>query len=470
MERMCGEDASFIHLERMDEPCHTLKVVVLDTEERGHPVSLDEVRAAIDRYLPLYPRARQRVVFAPSFRGLPFWVDDPDFDLDLHLREQVLPAPGGRRELDAACSTVASARMDLHRPLWDATLLHGLEGGRQAVVFRLHHSVSDGMGVVRLLERVTTPEPGAPEPPPPDTFARSPIPSARELRRAALAGVPRTLSAAGSLLGHDWRHRKAIEAEHKAVRERDDLYANKLAVPYTWLNVRFGTSRLCATGSLPLADFKRVKERAGATLNGVLLAVLGGALRAECEQRGEGLDADIVCGLGMVGDASDSTRMWGNNLTNLFISLHTTEPDPVERLRKVTRSASDTVALRRQVTEGRSAAFPDVAARFGPTMGRMLAYRVDHGLGNLSAGNVPGPRTARYLGDVRVADFYSFAVLVLGTGMNVTAYSYDGEMKIGVLVAPEVHRQPELFVERLRSSLAELADRTADQPITARRS
>ena len=461
MERMSGEDATFIHLERHGEVCHTLKVVVLDPSERGAPVGLDELRAVLREFLPLYPRARQRVVFAPGFRGLPFWVDDPAFDLDLHVSERVLPAPGGRRELDEVCSWLASSRLDLTRPLWDATLVHGLEGGEQAVVFRVHHAVTDGMGVVRLLDRVTTDRPGPPEPPPVDRWDPSPLPSGSELTKAAIRGLPHTFGLARDLLSDEWHHRRAIAAELKAFRERDDLYTNTLSVPYTWLNPRFGSRRLCATGSLPLAEFRQVKEAAGTTMSNALMAVLAGALRAESEERGRDLDVDLVAGLGMAVEGSGSGRMWGNSLTNLFVSLHTTEPDPLERLRKIDRSFSDTVALKRAATAGRSANAADVGTRLGPTLAKLLAYHVARSAAHLSAGSVPGPATVRWVGGVRISDFYSFAVVVVNAGMNVTSYRYGNSMNVGVLVAPEVHRRPDVFVARMVESMEELGKATA---------
>ena len=352
MERMSGEDASFIHLERMGEPCHTLKLVVLDTSERGHPVTLDELRRTVAAYLPVYPRARQRVVSAPVLRGLPFWVDDPDFDLDRHVSECVLPAPGGRRQLDDVCSGLASDRLDLSHPLWDATLVHGLEGGRQAVVFRIHHALTDGMGVVRLLERVTSSTPQPPAPAPPDRWSPDPLPSATDLLQAAIRGVPRTVGLAQSMLAHGWRNRSTLIEGRRQAKERDDLRASGLTAPYTWTNPGISTRRLCATGSLPLADLLVVKERVGCTLNGVMLAVLAGALRRESEERGCGLDDDMVCGLGMALAGDDENRLWGNNLTNVNVSLHTTVPDPVDRLHRIARSVTDTVVMQAERDRG----------------------------------------------------------------------------------------------------------------------
>ncbi|MCU0311571.1 MAG: wax ester/triacylglycerol synthase family O-acyltransferase [Acidimicrobiales bacterium] len=455
---MSGADATFVHLERMGEPCHTLKVMVLDTSERGYPVTLREMRAAISAHLPGYPRARQRVVVPPLFKSLPFWVDDPDFDLDLHLSERALPAPGTRRQLDDVCSSLASDRLDLARPLWDATLVHGLEGGEQAVVFRLHHALSDGMGVVRLFEQITTDAPGPGVPSPRDDWRPAPLPSGRELVTSVVAGVPGRLGAAGEMVRWEWRNRATVLGERRTFARRDDLVPSGLSVPYTWMNPRFGTRRLCASSSLPLADFRFVKERVGTSLNSVLLAVLAGAIRAESAARGLDVDHDAVCALGVAIDPPGSERLYGNNISNMYVSLHTSEADPLERLGKVSRSASDTVALRREALDGRPHTFSDLTPRLGPALGELLAYRVKRTAANLAAGNVPGPATTRYLGDVRVSDLVSYAVVVLNAGLELTVYSYDGAMKFGLLVAPEVHRHPHEFLDRIADSLAELMD------------
>src|SRR5437867_298299 len=143
-ERMTGSDAFLWHMEDANTPMHTLKVVILDATRRRRSVTLDELALAVGSRLGLVPRSTQKVMAAPGFGGRPFWVDDPDFALRRHLDERTLPAPGDGRQLDALYGELATAILPRDRAPWAMTLVHGLEGGRQAVVVRVHHAIVDG--------------------------------------------------------------------------------------------------------------------------------------------------------------------------------------------------------------------------------------------------------------------------------------------------------------------------------------
>ncbi len=198
MDRMTGTDALLWHWEWPGNPGHTLKTVVFDPSGLGRQLTLADLRAALGPRLGLLPRLTQRVRAARWFPARPFWEPDPDFDLDRHLDEVQVPAPGGRAELDQVHSRLAETNLDRTRPLWAATLVHGLEGGRQAVVVRIHHAVTDGQGALNSLLALTSDAPGAPVPTAPRS-TRAPVPD-RELQREVLCQAPQLVAQLGRLL------------------------------------------------------------------------------------------------------------------------------------------------------------------------------------------------------------------------------------------------------------------------------
>ena len=227
MERMSGADAIFLHLEKPDTPLHTLKIAVLDASERGQEITLGELHSAVSTRLGLVPRATQRVVKAPGFGGRPFWIDDSDFDLDHHLDERTLEPPGGPVQLDALYSELATATLDRRRPLWSMTLVHGLARrggtadpsgrpaargvGRQAVVVRVHHAVTDGLGAMNILLACTTPSRSQPV----SELRREPPVSVRrwDLARLAIGDVGPWLRGLGGVARdgvRSWRRSRAF--------------------------------------------------------------------------------------------------------------------------------------------------------------------------------------------------------------------------------------------------------------------
>ena len=148
MERLSGPDALMLNMETRTTPMHTLKIAVIDTSRRGKPVTLRELEDVLPRYLGRFPRATQHLERLPAYQARPFWVRDKEFDIRNHLEEVTLPAPGRRTELDAVLAGLAVRQLDRHRPLWALTLVHGVTGGRQAVVVRIHHAVADGLAAL----------------------------------------------------------------------------------------------------------------------------------------------------------------------------------------------------------------------------------------------------------------------------------------------------------------------------------
>lgn len=453
MQRASGTDATFLHMERTG-PTHTLKVLILDTTQRGRPVAIEEFRAAAGWLVARLPRLRQVVRFAPLFSGLPFWVDAPDVDLDRHLDEQTVASDA---EFDALLGDLAGRLLPRDRPLWSATLVHGLSGGRQAVAICVSHAIADGLASMNCLTRLTAAEPGgaptgAPPPLPPPA---SPPADHQLLAAAGWDLLRRTLRTRRVL-----RTSRAGSRQAKRFRRGHDM-PNVLAVKPNYLTTRFDNRRSCARIELPLEEIREIGKATGLTVNCVLHAVISGALRAESEHRGFPDLPPMIATFGIASDAT-SDRLAGNHVDVTFVNLHTDVEDPVERLQQVGRSTVDAVELRRAIGLGSQDDLMDYVARLPSLI--IVALNRWLTAGHLVTANVRGPAERRWIGDVQVADWVSYAIIVPPYSVNLTTHSYAGAMNVGLMTHPDVMPHPEQFLDRLAVGLRELAAavRTAD--------
>ncbi len=447
MERMTGPDAVMLHLERPAVPMHTLKIAVLDSLGRGRAITLPELRHAVAPYLGLVPRATQKVLAVAACGGRPYWVHDAGFDLGAHLDELTLASPT-RASFDTFCARLAERHLDRDRPLWSMTLVHGLQDGHQAVVVRLHHAVSDGLGALNTFLAASTDRPGTPAP---QVLARQGIAAtAAELRRDARRELRGLVSRIPRLVGTG-------RAVRRTSHEFDswDQVPGGLGAERSSFNAPGGWRRTCASGELELAELKAVARETGATINGVLHGVIASAMRAEHLARGESVEVPSVAVFGVAADTR-SSRRWGNEIAPATVYLHIQKADPLDRLRTTARSCLHAVDLRRRRGFDLTDQLFTYVPRLMPALRAVFAPHVPKVVNNITTANVAGPQHLRWFGDVAVVDWISYAVAVAPADVNLTAYSYNGRLSIGLVSTPEAMPDPAAFLARLQPALDEL--------------
>lgn len=459
IERMSGSDAALWHMEDDETPLHTLKVVVLDTTRRGTPLTLDELAVAVGARLGLVRRATQKVVSVRGFGGRPFWVDDPDFDLRRHLDERTL-AVGDAFDLDALYSELGSTFLPRDRPPWSMTLVHGVEGGRQAVVVCIHHAIVDGLGALNTLLAATTDEPDVALDIVPATVA--PPPRRAHLAMHAVIDTTRTLVSLPGVIGASIAARR----KSKAKGTSPDI-PSFFSFRRSSINAGGDATRVCATGSLDLATVRAIGKATGTTVNGVLHAVIAGALRAELESRGEDVSEACRAAFGIASDTSQRDRLYGNAVTPTFVKLRSDLADPLERLEATARSCRVAVEARREagldLTDKLTAHAPRLLNAARRWLWRYTTMNPSH----VVTANVPGPAQRRWLGDIEVVDWFSFAVAVKPASVNITVHSYDGRMNVGIIADPVALPAPHVLMARLTDELETLAVTVLPEPAMA---
>ena len=462
-ERLSGTDALLYHAERIGHPAHTLKIVIVDPTGLGRQVTTADLCGFVSNYLEAFPRLAQRVAGVRPFTGRPFWLTVPNFNPSAHIDERLLPAPGNQQQLDELCSELATDRLDLTRPLWTLTLVTGLTGGRQAVIARVHHAIGDGLSAMNGLRFLTTDEPGELPARSDDLLPATEVtPAESLLRRAAASDTAEHLARLPGLLVTGAR------AAVRAARFRST--ARHLPKPgftakNNFLTAPIGPRRVCAMGAMPLAEVTSVAKSAGVTVNGVLHALLATALRDELLRRGESIDEPLIACFGIAQDGKSRHRE-GNFITPTFVALHVDQADPLERLRRTGESAREGVALRKASGLHMAGRWNHYVPRLAPAFIKVAKHRIRSNAHVVTA-NVPGPTTERWIGPVRITDWYSYAIVLPPVDLNVTIHGYADHLRIGLLTAPEVTTRPHELVAGMRRALDELTLLTAMTPRTA---
>jgi diacylglycerol O-acyltransferase len=459
MQRLTGLDAGFLYMEAPSLHMHTLKVAVLEPAPGIDDLPIEWVRAQISARLHLLPPFRRRIVEVPFGFHHPVWIDDPDFDIEYHVRRAQVAPPGGQAEMDAVISEIASRPLDRSRPLWELYVLEGLADGRIGVLVKIHHAAADGVAASQLLANVMGTDADALEPDPPP-FVAEPLPSSLRLVSDAfydhlvqLALLPALLVRTALRLASVVRHRRSASVQPPRPI---------LDTPRTSFNAGLTPHRIFSSGSLPLADVKHVKTAAGVTLNDVVLAVVAGSLRTYLARRGELPDRSLVAGVPVSTDKPDAVaRLGGNKVSNLFTSLATDEPDPLARLKAISAVTSEAKVVQNllgadmmqnwvQYTPPRPYSwFMNLYSRLN------LADRHAPPI-NLVVSNVPGPRQPLFAGGARLVELYSVGPVLEGIGLNITVWSYLDRLYVGVLACRESTPDAARITEGLQPALDEL--------------
>ena len=436
-------DAWFLYLERPEAPLHIGGVYIFEgtPEVEGAPGALG-ITKTLESRLHLVPRYRQKVRFLPFNLGHPVWVDDADFDLSYHVRRAALPKPGGLAELRAYAARVFARPLDLAKPLWEITIVEGLEGGRVALINKVHHAMVDGISAVDIgtLLFDMDPDSGVRAMPAPPWEPR-PEPTTRELVeqqvRSALDPLrPVRELASGGVQG---LAREVVDG----VVHSPWLGAAQLALasirpgPRLDFNARIGPSRRVQHVPTSLAEVKEIKDAFGGTVNDVVLTIVADAMRRYLAGRGDPVP-DHVRVFCPVSVRDDSARyMLGNQVSGIFVDLPTGEMPPLTRLAEISNTTGDLKRSRQAV----AAQTLTGMGQWAPATLQALSARVVAGAPpwtpqqaiNFVVTNVPGPQVPFYTGGARMLDVWPFVPVYHQLGLGVALFSYDGTIHWGLL-------------------------------------
>ena len=445
-ERLTGLDASFLYMETPTLHMHVAITAVFDPATVPGGSSFRRIRQLIGDRIPLAPVFQRRLVEVPMRLGHPVWVDDPEFDIDNHLRRAALPAPGGMRELGDFAADVISRQLHRDRPLWEMWIVEGLEDGKIALVAKMHHSTIDGVSGAELLGVLFDLEAE-----PPEAAALTPrqldsrIPSGLELvSQAMMAGLVAPFEIGRMML----RTTRSIFGIRRIRQGQSTNAALPLTAPRTSINVAVHARRRVAFAAASLTDAKKLKNKMGTTVNDVVLAMCAGALRTYLQAGDELPDIPLVSVV-PVSVTPDVAELKGSNkVSAMFVQLPCHIDDPLERLHLIhegTKGAKEEHKALGATTLQNWAehATPNMfAAAARLYTGMKLADR-HRPVANLVVSNVPGPDFPLYLGGSRLLGMFPLGPVMDGMGLNITIMSYLGVLYWGL--ASDARAVPRLW-------------------------
>jgi WS/DGAT/MGAT family acyltransferase len=470
MKQISGMDDFFLHFERSGLPMHVGSVALYQPPTFGdRPPSFAEIRESIRRGVARSPLLRQRLVSTPLHLDRPHWVDASDFPLDDHIHRVSLPDAASWDQLRSMVARIFEKPLDLARPLFEVTViedLRGIEGmpaAAFALVTKVHHSVLDGVSGVEVMEAFcdASADIGAAER---EHEEIEPEPStATLLGRAWLNQIGRGVGVA-KLAATSLRMlvgRETHASSRGPTRTQPDFAA------HTLFNDRPSSARVFGGCHLRLSDVQAIRDAVpGATVNDVILTVVGGALRRMLSERSQ-LPSNPIAAMAPISirsseDVAGAGVSGGNRVSMMVVGLGTDVADPLERLEAVHQTA---LASKKTSSAAGSNTLLDVANVIPSALGE-LAARAYRGLGLSSlhpaffscvVTNVPGPKEPLYLAGSRMIACYGLGPIFDGVGLIHPVLSYDGGITIAFTSCPEMLPDPARYEECLRESFEELA-------------
>ena len=443
MQQLTGLDASFLAMETSTVFGHVGSVCLLDPSTAPEPLTLDRLTRLIEDRLPLIPPFRRRLVEVPLGLDQPYWIDDPDFDIEFHVRELALPAPGDDRQLAEQAARLHARPLDRDRPLWELYLIHGLSGGRMAIYTKVHHAAIDGVSGNDLLSAVLDLSPQGRPAQEQAPWRGDPEPSSLGLLvrgAVALTGHPLRAWRVGYALARSLPALTAGSSGGRGAAQRAGLVlpgSGSLRAPSTPFNKAITAHRRWAFRTLPLAEVKAVKNRHGGTVNDVVMALSTGALRHWLLDHHALPDAPLVAAVPVSIRAEDDRGKAGNKVSTMLAPLPTHLADPLARLAAChasMRAAKEQhgalpATLLADVTQFAMPALAGQAARLAARL--RVVERVSPF--NLFISNVPGPDLALFYAGCRLLAYYPLSAIADGQGLNITVMSFDGGMHFGLI-------------------------------------
>jgi WS/DGAT/MGAT family acyltransferase len=455
-------DAGMLYVETEEMLMHTMGVLLVEPPDDVETSAMELVRDALEARLHLIPPFRRKLVQGPLKIGDPYWLEDPDFDLDKHVSHHVLPPPGGRRELDALIGELASGCLPRDKPLWELAVIEGLEDGKIAIVTKVHHATMDGGKGAALMGQLFSTEPHGEVPAPEEPWVPEPEPTTPWLMAdtvRTLLGKPRRVATAatGVVSGLRGRGKKSDGSTKENKADTPGLFE----APSTTFNRALARDRAVGLCDVPLEDVKSIGRALGATVNDVVLAASCASVRSWLLSHG-GLPDQPLVAVVPVSLRGEGDHSEGNRITVMRVRLPMEIEDPLERLRAVhaaTQSGKKGSgggggggALKHLADILTNISTPLVLAEI---LGRysLVAERVPP-LWNLVISNIAGSPVPLYFGGTRLRQLYPLGPVQHGSGLNITVLSTDGRLCFGALackdLVPDVEDISSGFEEEIR--------------------
>lgn len=436
MQQLSALDAVFLSMETPETPGHIGGLAILDPAT--HPTNAFDFESFLEfvaERLALCPRFSWKLQEVPFGLDQPYWTEEEELDLKQHIKAIALPTPGGQQELAELASYLFEGALDRQKPLWEMFYVEGLQGGRVAMLWKVHHCMMDGVSGVGLLELLfdLEPVPGdRPLVPVDDTAKAGPR---RSLFEMATRGLLNATARPSALLKH------VSQVGSQLIDQlREDGIAGVSSAPRTRFNGVIGTRRSVAWSRISFERVRALKEGIGVTINDVVLSLTSDAVRRYLDDRGELPEQSLVAAVPVSIRDSDDKSL-GNKVSEIGVTWATDIEDPIERVLTIHES---TMQAKRSDKAKRVNPLEAMAESLVPSAVNLIA-RMTAGAAeqiplpaNAVVSNVPVAPVPFYIAGAKLEGMVPMSLLAPTQGFNITVLTYCGEMHFGVIADPEL--------------------------------
>jgi diacylglycerol O-acyltransferase len=435
LQPISGIDATFLYTDTPTSPMHIGSVLIIEGS-----LDFESLKSIIHSRIHQFEKLRQKLMYVPLKIDYPYWVDDPTFDIDLHITQSALPKPGGWKQLRSTASEFFSEGLDPNRALWSMKFVEGLDElpqvpkGSVAIITKMHHVAVDGVGgagLMSLFLDFTADKKPIPEPKP---YNPKPLPNELSL------ALNSAMSFAKDPLKLPKLASEAIKATLKAGfltrMQKSQLPTVPFSAPNTPLNGIISARKKWNTAILSLERVLVLKKIMGTTVNDVLLAICSGALRRYLDEKGK-LPAKPLVAMVPIStrEKGDTSINDSNQISAMLVQIATNIADPVERLETIqentNRGKTYQGAMGAKSLAKMAEAVPfGIANNAARLYSRFNVSEMLNPVFNVAITNVPGPPMPLYVNGHKLLTVMGSAPVIDGMGLIITILSYDNHITI----------------------------------------
>ena len=456
MKKLTLIDAAFLQIETPETPMHVSGLHIYRLPEGGESnfvQNLFERFVTEQEFIPPFNLKLQYPLFK---LGIPSLMEDPDFDLNHHVRYCQLPSPGSMEQLLTLVSSLHESLMDQSRPLWECHLIDRLEGQRFAIYFKMHHCILDGVGGMKILEKCLSKSPTVHDLTLPWEFSEH-----KKKKGRSKPGLPTRIyrmigfatgqaKAAYELTGALWH------TGVQSLKRGETTLPLPFLCPKTVINQEVTANRCFAVKTFSLESFKRLGKAAQATVNDIIIGVCAGALHRYLKETNQLPDKPLVAMVPVSIRPKDSDDAHGNQVSAILCNLGTHEKDPVQRLQIIKDSAIEGKAIQNNLSSQAAKEYAMIGAA------PMLLIQMLHLSNyvnppfNLVISNVPGPRSPLYMQGAQLLNIYPVSALYKQQNLNITVTSYQDSLDFGLIACRDYLSDVGQLATYLGDALGEL--------------
>ncbi len=464
MRQITGGDALFLYSDQQSRHQHISILYVYDQSGvKNGPLRFKDIMEHVEQRIGNSPVFRQRLVEVPLNLDYPYWINDPDFDLEFHVRHIALPKPGDWRQLCIQLSRLHARPLDMTRPVWEMYVIEGLDNidflpeGSFAIMTKIHHVAIDGVSAAEMTEGLHDLEPYPKTQPRRRRWRPEREPgTARMLTRAIRNNLRASLGTGRRLAG------QLQQTVSDVLGGGGNEPWTSEPGPPTRFNQKISPHRVWEAVRFDLGDFRAISKAVpGATINDVVLTVCGGAMSQYLAGKNESPETSLAALVPVSVRTAEESGTAGNKVHLTRTSLKTLQSDPLRRLAEVSEEmkhvkAMNAVSARQMIDMQEGLPAPTMLLASKVTIANTGPGRRFREQNNMVVTNVPGPQRTLYFCGARLAMFTGLAVITDHLGISHAVTSYDGTLTIAPLADRAMMPDPEHYADCLREAFAEL--------------